>query len=420
MATIISGLNGSVASAATSTTPNTSIAPPLANQGFTSARVKSIILDDKHDYFPEFGEWSSIGTIFWEPVNKPYTGSSYDPKSYALPIFPNIKHYPLINEIIYIVQLTSTNLATNLSANRNYYFPPLNMWNSQIHNAQPGYDNDPSNDAAQTVDYDASFQGEVRQIEDKSSNIFLGNTFVENASIYPLLPYEGDIIYEGRWGNSIRLGSTVKNANIPNNWSSVGTNGDPIFILRNGQTNTLKFPWVPQLEDINNDPSSIYLTSTQQLQLFPASDIQDSFTRSTLPESISQYSKNQIILNSNRLVFNAKDDSIILGANKSIHLTANDTIGIDGGKQITLAAPIVYLGSSQGTEGTQIQSVILGDRLNLLLGDIAIFLGTLSIAFAGATDPSIKAISADAFTLSNDILNEVNSRNLLSKKVKTA
>jgi hypothetical protein len=55
-----------------------------------------------------------------------------------------------------------------------------------------------------------------------------------------------------------------------------------------------------------------------------------------------------------------------------------------------------------------------------LLGDIAIFLGTLSISFAGATDPSIKAISADAFTLSNQILNEVNGGNLLSKKVKTA
>ena len=251
MATIISGLNGSVASAATSTTPNIFTTPPLTNSGFTSARVKSIILDDTHEYFTEFGEWSSIGTIFWEPVNQPYSGSNYDKKSYALPIFPNIKHYPLINEIIYIVQLTSTNLSTNLSANRYYYFPPLNMWNSQIHNAQPGYDEDPSNDAAQTVDYDASFQGEVRQIQDNSSNIFLGTTFVENANIYPLLPYEGDIIYEGRWGNSIRLGSTVKNANNPNNWSSVGKNGNPIFILRNGQTNTLKFPWVPQLEDIN-------------------------------------------------------------------------------------------------------------------------------------------------------------------------
>jgi hypothetical protein len=419
MASIISGLNGSVYSAATSTTPNVFNAPS-SNPNFTSARVKSIILDDTHEYFIEFGEWSSIGTIFWEPIDQPYSGSGYDKKSYASPIFPNIKHYPLINEIIYTVQLTSTNISTNLSANKYYYFPPLNMWNSQMHNAQPGYDEDPSNDAAQTVDYNASFQGEVRQIQDNSSEIFLGKTFVENASIYPLLPYEGDIIYEGRWGNSIRLGSTVKNANKPNDWSSVGTNGDPIFILRNGQTSTFEYPWVPQLENINNDSSSIYLTSTQQLPLFPSSNIQDSFAKSTVPESVSQYSKNQIILNSGRLVFNAKNDSIILGANKSIHLTSNDTIGIDGGNQITLSAPKVYLGSSQGTEGTQIQSVVLGDRLNLLLGDIAIFLGTLSISFAGATDPSIKAISADAFTLSNQILNEVNGGNLLSKKVKTA
>ena len=418
MATIISGLNGSVASAATSTTPNT-FTIPLTGQGLTSARVKSIILDDTHEYFTEFGEWSGIGTIFWEPVNKPYTGSSYDKKSYALPIFSNIKHYPLINEIIYTTQLTSTNLSTNLSANRYYYFPPLNIWNSQIHNAQPGYDNDPSNDALQTADYDASFQGEVRQIEDDNSNIFLGNTFVENASIYPLLPYEGDIIYEGRWGNSIRLGSTVKNANNPNNWSSVGKNGNPIFILRNGQTNTLKFPWIPQLEDINNDSSSIYLTSTQQLPLFPASTNNFSFSKSTPPTAVGQYEGSQVILNSGRLVFNAKSDSVLVLANKSIQLSCNETLGVDA-KQITLTADEVYLGSSEGVKELQLQSVVLGDRLNTLLGDIAIFLGTLSIAFAGATDPSIKAISCDAFTLSNDILNEVNNKNLLSKKVKTA
>lgn len=419
MATIISGLNGSIYSSVASTTPNTNL-PPISNPSITSARVKSIILDNTHEYFKEFGEWSSIGTIFWEPVDQPYSGSSYDKKSYALPIFPNIKHYPLVNEIIYTIQLTSTNLALNLSANKHYYFPPLNMWNSQTHNAQPGYDEDPSNDALQTADYQSSFQGEVRQIQDNSSEIFLGRTFIENASVYPLLPYEGDIIYEGRWGNSIRLGSTVKNASIPNNWSSVGNNGDPIFILRNGQTSTSEYPWVPQLENINSDSSSIYLTSTQQLSLFPASNIQDSFIKSTPPESVSQYSKNQIILNSGRLVLNAKDDSIILGANKYIHLTSNDTIGIDGGKQITLAAPKVYLGSSQGVEGIQVQSVVLGDNLNLLLGDIAIFLGTLSIACAGAVDPAIKALSAPANTLSIQILNEVNGGNLLSKKVKTA
>ena len=421
MATLISGLNGSVASAATSTTPNSFTTPPTTNPGFTSARVKSIILDDTHEYFTEFGEWSSIGTIFWEPVDKPYTGSSYDPKSYALPIFPNIKHYPLINEIIYTVQLTSTNLATNLSANRYYYFPPLNMWNSQIHNAQPGYDNDPSNDAAQTVDYEASFQGEVRQIEDNSSNIFLGKTFVENASIYPLLPYEGDVIYEGRWGNSIRLGSTVKNAVIPNSWSSVGTNGDPIFILRNGQTTTTEFPWVPQLENINSDSSSIYLTSTQQIPLFPASVNNFSFSKSTPPINVGQSEGNQIILNSGRLVLNAKSDSILALANKSIQLSCNETLGVDA-KQISLTADKVYLGSS---EGTNIQPVVLGENLNFILGDIAVFLQTLSIAFKTATDSNgapivaLQTIASDAETVSNDLLNIVNGKNLLSKTVKT-
>jgi hypothetical protein len=42
-----------------------------------------------------------------------------------------------------------------------------------------------------------------------------------------------------------------------------GTNGDPITILRNGQGNQTKEGWIPIVEDINNDNSSIYLTSTQ-------------------------------------------------------------------------------------------------------------------------------------------------------------
>ena len=71
--------------------------------------------------------------------------------------------------------------------------------------------------------------------------------------IKSILPYEGDIIYEGRWGQSFRLGSTVNNANIPNTWSSAGENGDPITILRNNQYDDGNDPWVPQVEDINQD-----------------------------------------------------------------------------------------------------------------------------------------------------------------------
>jgi hypothetical protein len=43
-------------------------------------------------------------------------------------------------------------------------------------------------------------------------------------------------------------------------------NGDPITILRNGQpTKTSPEGWIPITENINNDLSSIYLTSTQKI-----------------------------------------------------------------------------------------------------------------------------------------------------------
>lgn len=390
----------------------------ISTHTILSSRVRDIILDDSHPKFKQYGEWNGIGTIFIEPAKNPIFSENIDLIP-AYPAFPNIKNYPLINELVPILYLSNSNITDNSTSTSAYYLPPINVWNSQIHNAIPSSNVLPD---TQQKDYQQTELGSIRRVTDQSTEINLGKTFNESnvIGVHPLLPYEGDIIYEGRFGNSIRLGSTVNNSVIPNPWSKTGANGSPIFILRNGQKPVNDNSWVPILEDINSDSSSIYLTSTQQLPIFPSSDIPDSFAKSTLPESVSQYAKNQIVLNSGRLVLNAKDNSIIIGAKQSIHLTTGDTIGIDGGNQITLSAPKVYLGSSQGAEGTQIQSVVLGDRLNLLLGDIAIFLGTLSIAFAGATDPSIKSISVDAFTLSESILNEVNSKNLLSKKVKTA
>jgi ethanolamine utilization cobalamin adenosyltransferase len=177
-------------------------------------------------------------------------------------------------------------------------------------------------------------------------------------------------------------------------------------------------------EDINNDKSSIYLTSNQQLPLFPANINNSSFTKSTPPTNVGQYEGNQIVLNSGRLVFNAKSDSILLLSSKAIQLSCGETLGVNA-KQISLTAEKVYLGSSEGIEGSKIQSVVLGENLNFLLSDIAVFLQTLNIAFKtsidsnGAPIVSLQAIACDAETLSNDILNIVNAKNLLSKTVKT-
>ena len=74
-----------------------------------------------------------------------------------------------------------------------------------------------------------------------------------------MLPFEGDMIFEGRFGNSIRFGSS--NPRGKNNWSENSSEGEPITIISNGQTKGHSMA----LEDINGDASSIYLTSNQNI-----------------------------------------------------------------------------------------------------------------------------------------------------------
>jgi len=389
-----------------------------------SARTKDIILDRSHQYFPIAGEWNSIGAIMFESVKSPTLAPRNQTLSaspvFAYPLFPNIKHYPLLEEIVMVFFLPDSNVQQNSTSGRFYYLPPINVWSSQIQNAIPGIDDLP---VSQTKTVDMVNLGSPNIVDNTINSISLGKYFTEG-EFNPLIPYEGDIIYEGRFGNSIRFGSTTQGA-IPNQWSLSGTTpGNPILILRNGQASTSKDPWQPVVEDINNDDSSIYLTSFQQIPLRVANLADFSFSKSTSPTTPDQYGGSQIILNSGRLMFNAKSDSILLIANESIQLACNKTLGVDA-KQISLTAEKVYLGSSEGEEGTRLQSVVLGENLNFVLSDIAVFLNTLNIAFKTATDSngapivSLNSIADEAKTLSDDITNIVNNKNLLSKQVKT-
>jgi hypothetical protein len=419
MATVKYGFGAAVNNSTSKSDRKTS----TSTSQIVSSRVKDIILDDTHPRFIEFGEWNGIGTIFIESAKNPIL-SEQIPLVPAYPAFPNIKQYPLINELVPIIYLTDTDVTSNTTSLSAYYLPPINIWNSQIHNAIPSTNVLPT---SQQKDYQQVEAGSVRRITDQSTEINLGQTFSEDnvIDVHPLLPYEGDIIYEGRFGNSLRLGSTVNNSKIPNTWSSVGENGSPIFIIRNGQGPLTTESWIPTVEDINNDKSSIYLTSTQQIPLFPASNRTDSYRKSTLPEAVGTYSGEQIILNSGRLVFNAKTDSIILGAEKSIHLTSDTSVNIDGGNQIAMVAPKVYLGSTTGAEGVQLQSVVLGENLNTVLGEVSSFLSALGVYFQTATDStgapiaSLQQASSKANQLGQSLQNIVNGKNLLSKQVKT-
>jgi hypothetical protein len=141
-------------------------------------------------------------------------------------------------------------------------------------------------------------------------------TFVEKDNIHPLQSYAGDLIYEGRFGQSIRFGNTAKGTN--NTWSSVGENGDPIMILRNGQNPEITTDgWVPTVENLDKDLSTIYLTSTQKLSV--DNNTISRFTQfNTLGRAITlnNYTGPQIFTNTDRIVLNAKNDSVLIGSKK--------------------------------------------------------------------------------------------------------
>lgn len=378
-----------------------------------SSRVRDIILDDQHPLFEKYGRWNSIGTIFIESTKNPIF-SDQIPLVSAYPAFPNIKHYPLINELVPIIYLTDINSTDNTTSVSAYYLPPINIWNSVTHNGIPSSNILPD---SQTKNYQQVEAGLTNIITDQPTEIKLGNTFKENdvEKIHPLLPYEGDIIYEGRFGNSIRLGSTVNNAKIINPWSTIGKNSSPIIIIRNGQSDDISTDsWVPTIENINKDKSSIYLTSTQKVDIEVSSNKSSFALTDNPPKNPSSYTQEQIILKSGRLLFSTNNDSILINSGKHIQLSTLEDIHIDAGKNITLDANEINLGTRSANE-----SVMLGDTFmkdfKLLLNSIQSLASQLTPAASVA--PNILAPIENVVNQCNKM--KTNIEKYLSKTVKT-
>ena len=353
------GLVGST-SGAGSSKQNNNLENKISNaQGkVVAARVIDIVLDENHKYYELVGQWNGIGAIFYEIVNKSGT-KSYP--NFALPYDSQLKTYPLINEIVLLISLPNQSMGLVSSNESYFYMSPLGIWNHPHHDAYPNV-LDGINDQEQTRDYPTTTSGSVRRVTDGSTEIDLNssnpsqNTFVEKVNIHPLMPFMGDSLLEGRYGQSLRFGSTAKsNSEKENNWSDSGTNGDPITILRNGQPSKVSDEgWIPITENINNDLSSIYLTSTQKLPYNLSIEKPEKWIKP--PIFPGQYILPQILLNSSQISINSKEDSILLSSKKSIGLTCEDEINLIGNNTV-LDTTNLYLGSKRATE-----SVLLGDK----------------------------------------------------------
>jgi hypothetical protein len=409
----------------TPTSPTTGIQSQLDNlKGqVVAARVIDIVLDENHPKFNDVGQWNGIGAIFYEFVNQSGTGTSVN---FALPYDSQLKTYPLVNEIVLLFSLPNQQIGQNTSNQSYFYLKPLGVWNHPHHDAYPNLTSAPN--PSQTQDYKATENGVIRQVTDGSTEINLNsptnpsqNTFVEKTDIHPLMPYMGDVLMEGRHGQSLRFGSTAKSkSSILNQWSTFGENGDPITILRNGQpVKTDDKGWIPINEDIKNDLSSIYLTSYQKIPLNLANENYISYT--TPPQSPSQYSKPQIILNSERVILNAKTSDILISGKTSVGLSSNNSINIESLNEINISSKLVRLGGKSAS-----QPVLKGDEtvsyLKVIINElqnISEALKTIQDWPSGTPVPNstLLTVAGNALKVFENVYNEID--NVKSKTVKT-
>lgn len=343
---------------------------------FEVAVVKDIVLNDTSKYFTNVGEWNGIGTVYFKKVK----GNNYKSEGFAKPYFSNFSNYPLLEELVYIFSLPSPDIQTNNFKEIYYYITPLNIWNSNHHNGIPNIFENKNLPDSQKRDYVQTQAGAVRRVEDGSSDINLGQTFKERSNIKPVKKFEGDVVLEGRLGNSIRLGSTNQIDSAPlNNWSELGYSGDPILILRNGQGDTGSVGFLPTEENINQDPSSIYLTSTQKIPFQVASSNYLSYKEDT-PTLPNQYSGKQILINSGRLIFNSSEDHLLLSSKKSISLNSITGLNIDTNK-VTFQTEYIYLGSKSATE-----PLVLGDALEAVIKELISIVQDIAVQSAVAAN----------------------------------
>lgn len=296
-------------------------------------RVVDIILDSDHPRYFEFGEGLAINGVFVR-----YLTQTRDEDLESNPIFihqgsPTFKKIPLIGEVVKIESIPApilepTRAQRGGKSMRLVYTDIVNTWNTPEHNAYPN---------TKTADW--------------QSTLF-GKEFKEAGTVNPLQSFPGDVLMEGRHGQSIRLTGTQHELN---ELVDASNNGKPLFIISNGQKETDNGLEII-VEDVNEDAASIYLTSDHSIPLEAANTRQKSYKEK--PDSSSAFKGEQVLINSGRLFFNAKSESILLAAKKTLGGSAN-SIHLDGNEFVTIDAPRVYLGEKAFKDSDSIKEPLI-------------------------------------------------------------
>ena len=331
------------------------------------AIVYSVILDESH---PEIKSGRStladIGSIQCRLMSSIQNNELI----IAKPLDSTVTILPIRNQTVFVQKFGSNYVYTQIAKGSS---PNTSSPTNAISSLFPGKQKVKSGNTGKKYS-NVSNTGITRKDSNSINDLDgYGDYFTAEEGIHKLKLYEGDVLFQSRFGQSIRLSGYNNSENV----------FSPTLILRSGESpENRKLPEESLVEEnVNEDGNIIFLGSGEKILEYtlPIENKKESFSKYP-----SELKGNQILLNSDRIILSAKSQEMIfaskldmgfitdnqfsIDASRGLDITVDDEIDIntkDFNFNLNIGNAIIKL----GTDGT-LEKAPKGETLVKLLGEL--------------------------------------------------
>ena len=211
----------------------------------------------------------------------------------------------------------------------------------------------------------------------------------------------GDLMLEGRHGNSIRIGSRdenpylfISNGRNSSNYLEGTKDGSLISITQSGSIHqhfsgdmgVKEGELVPDLFMLGSDRRDLPSGPSKRAMSDLVSFVNDDRDPQKL---IYEYSSNQILQTSDRIIINSRKDNIFLSSFNNIHIGSGNNLTISINNDLIIESKNIYLGKDAKVADEK-EPMVLGQQLLNVLNDLITCLSTAHfISPAGAPLPLV-------------------------------
>lgn len=295
--------------------------------------VSDVILNEDSSLIPDLDvddteftdkDTSYVGVVRVSMISDGILSSSE--YQYAFPYDRNIMRLPLKNEV---VELHRINGKLYYSLFESYFSPNITATNTLLNELENPTEFE-TVDPNKAGSYNRTIQTGIPRntsIQDNDSGEF-GDYYEGDPSIHRLRLFEGDILLESRFGQSIRF----------NGYDGENTDMNPTIFIRNNESGVSQSE-TPDGgltdEDINRDGSSIVLSSGTRILDFIPGTVSDreSSDFKTSPDSItdypSQFDGDQLLMSSGRVLISSRTDETLIFSKGNVGIISDENFSLD-------------------------------------------------------------------------------------------